>query len=350
LRVTERGTFYLVRLPGTIFPLLVVFAVLLIAAQGIASMNKYDWLPSESAHEKYPMQIVKGDLILKDGTSIYIPDRRIVYNGWGVVGSTHIVGDKLKALPTRLNITWFSYTEDKFYAGTFVLPSDRIELLFKNGIKNPRTGRNITFQTIIVGMAPEGAVSVWLETESLVLEVATFHASEAKIDWKALLDNDRVSRKQYIDIMLKEALSPNELITLKAEGIPKGLSETHLKQYEWKPKVVGSKLLAMKLKTNNGEYETFSLLQDTNPRSNRAVPNTIYLDWQDTFGIKYTTIINFDENETFRAFQKLSSGNAGHQMELLLEISEKTHEIEISLKDHQFILRLQKTKVKVYSM
>jgi hypothetical protein len=199
-------------------------------------------------------------------------------------------------------------------------------------------------------MAPEGAVSVWLETESLVLEVATFHASEAKVDWKAVLDNDRVSRKQYIDIMLKETLSQNEIATLKAEGIPKGMSQTHLKQYEWKPKVVGSKLLALKLSTNNGEYETFSSFGDGYPRSNRAVPKTIYLDWQDTFGVKYTTIINFDENETIRAFQKLSSGQTDHQMELELEISEKTHEVEISLKDRQFILRLKKVGVKVYSM
>jgi len=68
-------------------------------------MNKYDWLPSESAHESFPMRIVKGDLILKDGTSIYLPDRRIVYNGWGVVGSTHIVGETLKALPEKIDIT-----------------------------------------------------------------------------------------------------------------------------------------------------------------------------------------------------------------------------------------------------
>ncbi|MCP3873094.1 MAG: DUF2931 family protein, partial [Desulfobacteraceae bacterium] len=89
-------------------------------------MKKFEWLPTECAPKNYPMKIVRGDFIFKNKNSIYIPDGRFIMDGWGEVGSIDIVGEDFKPLPVRLRILWFSYTEDKFYAGDFDLPYEKI--------------------------------------------------------------------------------------------------------------------------------------------------------------------------------------------------------------------------------
>jgi hypothetical protein len=119
---------------GIYFLLLAAVVMLnVLTVEGGNKMDKYEWLPTESSFANFPMRIVTGDFIFNDGTSIYIPSSRIINNGWGVIGSTHIVGDKLKLLPAKIKIAWFSFVEDKFYSGVFTLPHDKIEILFKKG-------------------------------------------------------------------------------------------------------------------------------------------------------------------------------------------------------------------------
>jgi len=125
-------------------------------------MNRYEWLPTESSYENYPMRIIHGDFIFDDGTSLYIPGRKTIDNGWGEMGSIHIVGEKFKPLPTRIEISYFSFAEDKFYSGVFSLPYEKISNLFREGLRSPITGEKITYQNIIVGVAPAGEISIWL--------------------------------------------------------------------------------------------------------------------------------------------------------------------------------------------
>jgi len=66
------------------------------------SIDKFNWFPSESAHKDFPMKIIKGDFIFLDGGSTYIPDHRLINNGWGEVGSHHIIGENFKPVPTLL--------------------------------------------------------------------------------------------------------------------------------------------------------------------------------------------------------------------------------------------------------
>ena len=108
------------------FILMTVMFIYKLIAKGEFIMNKYGWLPTESSYEKYPMSIIAGDLVFSDGTSIYIPSSKIIENGWGELGSTHVVGERLKPLPVKIEISWFSYTEDKFYSGVFSLPYEKI--------------------------------------------------------------------------------------------------------------------------------------------------------------------------------------------------------------------------------
>ncbi len=117
-----------------IFTLLIISTALITHSIGKNTMSKYEWMPTESAEKEFPMQIVQGEFYFKNGDSIYIPDGRVIENGLGELGSIHIVGDDFKPLPNKLVIKWFSYIENKFYAGEFDLAYDKIKQLFDEGL------------------------------------------------------------------------------------------------------------------------------------------------------------------------------------------------------------------------
>ena len=328
----------------------IALAVQFIPSQGKKTMNTFEWLPSESSPKLYPMEITDGEFIYSDGSSINLPARKVIHNGWGNPGSIHITGDDLKPVPVKLNVSWFSYTEDKFYSGSYELPHDKMLDLFLQGVDSPTTGEKITYDNILVGIAPEGEVSVWMSAEAITLEVATYKAKSADIDWAKILDNDEVSRKDYIDIVFEETMDNNQIEALKDHGVPKGLWGKYRLQNQWKPEIIGSQPIIMWLKTFNGENEYFDFVKTDNTRTHRAVPKKIKINWQNKSGQKYTATIHFDEEEIFKAYEKLMTGKPEHELTLQLEISEQSHSIDVFLKDKQFILKLEKNKIKTYKM
>src|SRR5690625_6073884 len=91
--------------------------------------------------------------------------------------SSHIVGPDLKPLPDRLDIKFFSYTENQFYHGKFELPYDDIRRLFKEW---DRLNDRPAYNRIMTGVAPGGAVAVWLTGQVKTTEVfrSEEHTSE----------------------------------------------------------------------------------------------------------------------------------------------------------------------------
>jgi hypothetical protein len=336
-----------------IVPILLMIIISLLSilvVEGETAMDKYGWLPSESAFKNYPMHMVSGSFMLNDGASVDIPSRDVMQNGWGEVGSIYLVGDKIKPLPKRMEISYFSFTEDKFYGGAFDLPYAKIHNLFQRGIESPKTGKMVTYQKVIVGLAPEGRISLWLLAEGEVLEVATFQAAEKIIDWKVVLDNDHISRKAYIEKVLKRTLSDDQISELNKRGLPRNIIESYGKQYPWNLEIVGCRFLNLWLKTHNGECEFFNPKGPRSNRTNRAVPKTLDIEWQNKMGIKYIANILFDEYESFLVYKKMSALNNELSLKLLIEISDKTNSIEIFVTDSKHIVKLEKIKVKVFRL
>jgi hypothetical protein len=332
-----------------LFILITLMFIYKLMAEGEFKMSRYEWLPTESSYRQYPMSIITGNLIFNDGTSIYIPNRKVMDNGWGKMGSIHIVGEKLKPLPVKIEISWFSYTEDKFYSGVFSLPYEKISNLFREGLRSPITGENITYQNIIVGVAPAGEISIWLMADGEVLLVANFRAKEEKIDWKYLTEDDEANRSVYIRETLENSLGKEQFSELAKNGIPYAKLEAHGKQYSWNPLVTGAKPTHLWLKTFNGECEFIDLVKGGPSRRNlRAIPKHIDIDWQDRYGTTFTGDITFDEDEVLKAYQKLSNGKTDHEFKLHLEINEKNPGIVMSLKDSQYTYHFEKAVSKAY--
>ena len=189
-------------------------------------MDTFDWLPTECAPEDYPARIVRGTLRFPDGRSVYVPGDQLVRNGWGLRGSIHIVGDKLKPVPTHLDLRWFSYLEDRFYGGRFPLPSARMLEMFRAGAAPPEPGPRAAYNRIVVGMAPGGDISVWMGAQRIVREVATFRAPVVDLPWTAVLDNPA----HAIIETDADVLVPVHFVVRREEGVvvvdpPAGLLE-----------------------------------------------------------------------------------------------------------------------------
>ncbi|WP_281379880.1 DUF2931 family protein [Geomonas silvestris] len=311
------------------------------------STEKFDWLPTECAHRRYPMRLIDGHLTLKNGSSLYVPAKAIIDNGWGEIGSTHVVGKTMKALPVKLTVTWFSFTENRFFSGEFTLPYQNILEYFRTVTSKSPKGSPV-FNSVIVGFGPGGAVSVWVSSIGSSVEVGNYKANEVALNWKMVTESEML-RTDYIDMVLRDSLTPLELRTLKERGVPPGISDYYSKQYRWSLQVIGQKNRELWLKTLNGEEEYFDFAKSINARTSRGLPKSLVVYWEDNVGEKLGADVRFDEAEINAAYKKLSAEKTDHAMQLKLEISDNPEVIHTSLNDGKYVILLSKTVVKAYS-
>lgn len=328
-------------------PLMASMAASVRAIATNEAKSMFKWLPTECAPADYPMYLVRATLELQGGGQVAVPDQRDVHNGWGLRGSTHIVGDMVKPVPQRLDIAWFSYTEDRFYQGAFALPTQVMTTLFARGIPEDRATRKpAEFDRVIVGMAPEGCVSVWMASGAEVLEVANFQAAPAELPWTKVLGNPDISRAVFIRMNLEKRLGAEGYSRLQRQGIPRGLFQGYRTLYRWQPWVTGAgKPDGIRIRSRNGENAFISQKGAAIPRDMRPLPTEIELYWTSPDGTPRLARINFDEAETGASFQKLSRGSAATQLALHLEISSAG--VGVSLRDEKFILPQDKATVRV---
>lgn len=265
---------------------------------------RHEWLPTECAPRRYPVQILHGDLTFGDGDGVYIPDGRLVKNGWGEIGSTHIVGEDVKPLPRTLDLTWLSYAEDVFYSGEFTLDHDRLADMFARGVQAPTRDERAAYRRIIVGMAPGGLISVWLAGAGIVHEVEAFTAQPCDVPWQEFAGQG-VDRREFVRAGLLRVMSQAQLDHLTEHGIPSGLHARYRKQYVWTVQWLGRGVPQRAwVRAQNGERD---LIRFDRPaaRPTMAVPRQIDFEWTEE-DRRYCASISFDDIEVMTAFEQLT--------------------------------------------
>jgi len=282
--------------------------LLLIGCSNVMSNNitEFEWDATESAPEQYPMEIIKGDFIFKDEASngLYIPSGGTLIEGWGNPVSSHITGAKFKPLPDRLKITFFSYTEKQFYQGEFKLPYDDILDLFQQGVAN--NPKHPTASRIMVGVAPGGAVSVWVIGSGDRIEVFFGQAKKIELSPSQAFGLPFKSKEQsdaYIAKQLVNVLEPEELENLKKNGIPFGLWSRYRQKFEWDIILTkGFPLSEVGFKFLNGERS------EANDVLLRPIPKEVAFDTV-VNNEEYIFVVKFDEFEIIEALEKLGANN-----------------------------------------
>jgi hypothetical protein len=322
-----------------------VFLLLLTGHGNAMSKNdtKFDWLATESAPKHYPMEIIRGTFIYhgEKEQGLYIPSGGTLFAGWGDPISNHVVGPDLKPLPDRLKITFFSYAEKQFYQGEFELPYEKMLALFREGVADSK--EHPTYSRIMAGVAPGGSVAVWVKGVKTV-EVFFGQAQKIELDPSkafALPFENKKESDAYIAKQLVNVLTPEELESLKKDGIPFGLWSRYRNRYDWiptfsaehKPDYVNAIFV-------NGENDRrWFLIDKKEPNIPRAVP--MKLSFTTLINAKKVIFfVNFDELETMAAFEKL--GANGRKVYLEFEPRLPRTQIKVRLYNDKESIELKK--------
>ena len=346
--------------------------------------TKFDWQATESAPINYPMRIIGGSLGYHDDSgSLYVPTGSSIDHGWGTGRSSHITGPTLKPLPKALTITFFSFTENQFYRGRFDLPYERILKMFQDGYESPRRknrGDIITYNAAVVGVAPGGAVVVWLKGMDKTTEVFFGQAEKFEGKWSSLTSATHITREQYIQEVIQESLSPMTasgpdknspqtaaaLAALKKNGVPFGLWNTYLTRYAWQPLFTGIELedrLISDVKYFNGERDyLYYPLKPEIAAATRAVPRELHFSGGIPGAKPKSVKLFFNEAEILAAFQKLGTQNLPLKLEMRRDperqaffgpgksagVVDGANGFSIWLSNGKDAIELKRTEIKVY--
>ena len=234
-------------------------SILLLLAITISSCmeKKYEWAADISAPREYPVEIYTGAA----GGYFFSQMGGFSNSGWGTTGNA----DFIKApLPERLDMTWLSYVDNKFYKGDWKLPTEKIQQLFDGGFYSTTGGKVVTepYKFINIGLAPKGVVVVWVAGIGKQVEVARFQANEIIIDPKLITEDEKyMFEKDYAKDMLTYdgTISKDVRELIKQYGYPSPeVYEEYREKYLWKPKVIlpeGNKITSLYVRMSNGETE-----------------------------------------------------------------------------------------------
>lgn len=339
---------------GAMFCLLAVSAgLMLIASTDTAAkdtdMARFEWTSTNSAPAAYPVELLRAELTLADGTDYYIPDRRVIHHGWGKPGATHFVGAAEKALPVRLSATWFSYVEDRFYEIDTELPADAFLELANQGIESPRRGTKHAYDRFVFGFGPEGEGAIWMSAHSNMIDVFRFKGTQAQTDWSELIDNADISRAEFIAIILEEALGVEGAENAQKAGYTPGTWPRRQQRWDWALKVSGASDVSLfKFSALNGEV--FHFLDDLEPnidQPDHGAPQEIVMHWTGTAGQARSATLRFDPDETLQAFEQISAN--GDAMVLHVELSESANAVAVTLETDAAIYEFEQIQTEIFS-
>ena len=233
-------------------------------------------------------------------------------------------------LPKSVNMVWLSLKEDCFYRLKTAIDYEKIAKLFREGFYKRRNTEVIhtTYDTIVVGIAPGGVVVLWAGLGySKLTEIGKYQARKIKIEEPEGLDSHEklIFDKEYS----KEILSSNSIIpeafreANKNKPIPFGLWDNYRdNQYQWYPtfEIPNGKIGDVDYQYWNGEADTFFFTDFIALEEQKEVfaPQELYRDirklplykeirftYKAEDGIKYGVLVQFDWEDTLKAYKKV---------------------------------------------
>jgi hypothetical protein len=284
--------------------------ILSLSACGAKTMTEFDWLASEGAPENFPMEILNGTFHFKSGGGVYVPSGALLYKMWGKYRSTHVSGPALKPAPSKLSITFFSYTENKFYQGEFDLPYDKILALFQQAYYSTKQRGETRYDTITAGVSPGGGVAVWLNGLNRNTQVFYGKAQEVDLDWSVKTKN-KMPRDTYIKEVIEESIPAQDYKKLVTEGVPLDRWDNYQQRHHWQLNLLTENRapkLVEEISYVNGEVDYFFYpLAEDIAKQTRAVPKSLYYSWKSPEGKPLDLHYEFDVDELSAVFKEFEA-------------------------------------------
>lgn len=298
----------------------------------------------------YPATIAEGRFLTSDGGSFPVPYGHFLKSAWGGSAIGWAVGEALQPAPDSLEIRWFSYTENKFYEGHFLLPQQRIHALLKQGFWQPGPRTQGTYTELAVSVVPTGVVVVWLRSRLNQVLIGRYQAREIQYDYARFQPgSDRAVAMQEA----QAAMSPTARHEQATHTISSKKWDDYLKTYPWQ--VAFSQPLT--LTTFGISYLNAESLEDP-PTPDlvaftqvllapgpKPVPNTMGLVVSGPYGRQRRLDLDFsDEHETQTAFRTLAAQHPTEPITLFVEVDEQLSKATLSLRAGGQVVALPKSK------
>ena len=220
----------------------------------------------------------------------------------------------------------------------------------------------------MVGVAPGGAVAVWLEGVDKTTEVFFGQAEKVEKDWGSLTSATHITRDEYVHKRVLESLkTPEALAALRQNGIPFGLWSTYRTRYPWQPVLTGIQVengLIYPVKYFNGEQDYLNYpLEASVAASTRAIPRELNFVGAPP-GAKVKLVeLYFNETEILDAFKKLGSNHQALRLEMRLDpdrpaffgpgrfsgVVDGQNGFSIWLRNDKESIELKRTEIKTYN-
>lgn len=278
---------------------------------GEKTMTEFDWLASESSPKYYPMEVIKGTFHFQQGGGVYVPSGSFIYElPWGEYHSVHISGAALKPVPNQLSITFFSYTENKFYQGEFDLPYDKILTLFQEQYYSTKEQGLTRYSTITAGVSPGGGVAVWLNGLNRNTQVFYGKAKEVQLSW-SVMEIEDVIRNDYVKEIVAESIPAEDYKEIQDHGVPLERWDNYQQRYHWQLNLLTDNRapkLVKEISYVNGEVDYFFYpLSDDIAKQTRAVPKYLYYSWKTPEGELLDIHYTFDVDEITAVFKDFAA-------------------------------------------
>ena len=305
----------------------------------------------------YPVRYDEARFITPGGGSFPVPYGHLLDGSWGGGGTYWAVGDEFEAVPDSLEIRWFSYPEDKFYEGHFLLPQARLRTLLERGLWDADTKSRFTYGDLDVCVVPTGVVVVWLSAgQSNKVLIGRYQAREVAYDYARFRPGvDRAAAVRETQARLSPAVK-HEIAT---HTLSSRKWDAYLKPYAWK--LAFSQPLTLTkfaLHCFNMEAIDDPLSTDAAAQaqlilapSPKAVPNYAMLYVAGPNGRKrLLKIDHFEEHETMAAFQALHAHYPQEVLTLYVDTDERLSKATLSLRAGGQVIPLSKTTVQFFDL
>lgn len=318
----------------------------------------FKWSGSISAPYMYPVKLLPSVLIFdKNNKSGYKYLMSVDFSHsprWGIPGTYN--DDGKSGIPNKLSITWLSWVEAKVYSGKFDLPKQKITELFKEGYIDFQNKR-ADYSDIVIGLAPEGVIFVWVWGNMSCIEVARFQAVEKKgYTLKDISPNSvRKSLKEYCDVIISD--SPDIVSYITEHKLNDHIWDTYRECFKLRPVVeylADGKGITdhINIRYLNGEFECLNyeyLQTNSYPYIDRA-----RMEYMEIFHSNgndmYMTELHFDEKEIFDTYSKIYGNNPQQDVEFVIRIEPSNHIFQLLLRNKSEEVFLRKTKIDAYKL
>lgn len=264
---------------------------------------------------------------------------QIIDDGWDEINYSEKSKDNA-FYPDSLSITWFSYTEQKFYKGDFKLPYDIIlekaKYLRETTTHYERTfareNPNQILLNFLAEILPNGKIVVWISDYDKKFKIGEYQAKTVNETWHIFDDYDEKNPDSKIDIGKKVALVMEQHSYNIDLNLPDGFHLT-------------------KAQVELYNQNDWNLGDDKNEKSYifQNIPSGIHISWEnDTRG--FASQIGFNESEILDAFREMDSPKKVKPLLLELTVNEKNDSILISLKNDHKVEKIVSSYIYVHPL